>query len=52
MRGLVGRPSGETVVEGQVTGHRDNAEALGAALADDLLLRGARAILVEFGLQN
>lgn len=45
LRGLVGRPDGTEVVRGTVSGPRSQAEQLGIALADDLLARGARAIL-------
>jgi len=45
LRGLVGRPDGSEVVRGAVSGPRVQAEQLGVALADDLLARGARAIL-------
>lgn len=45
LRGLVGRPDGTEVVRGAVSGPRSQAEQLGIALADDLLARGARAIL-------
>lgn len=45
LRGLVGRPDGSEVVRGAVSGPQAQAEQLGIALADDLLARGARAIL-------
>jgi hydroxymethylbilane synthase len=47
LRGLVGRPDGSAVVRGEVEGHRDEAQGLGIALADDLLARGADRILRE-----
>jgi hydroxymethylbilane synthase len=47
LRGLVGRPDGSAVARGEVEGHGDDAEALGPALADDLLARGAGHILRE-----
>jgi hydroxymethylbilane synthase len=47
LRGLVGRPDGSAVARGEVEGHGDDAEALGTALADDLLARGAGHILRE-----
>lgn len=47
LRGLVGRPDGSAVVRGEVEGHGNDAEALGTALADDLLARGADRILRE-----
>jgi len=47
LRGLVARTDGSEVITGSVTGNRDQAEALGTELADDLLSRGAKAILAE-----
>jgi hydroxymethylbilane synthase len=47
IRGLVGRPDGSEMVRGEIAGRADEAEALGTALADDLLARGAGAILKE-----
>jgi hydroxymethylbilane synthase len=49
LRGFVGRPDGSRLVEGEVRGPVDNAHALGEALADDLLSRGAQEILRDFG---
>lgn len=45
LRGLVARPDGSEVVRGEISGAAREAERLGIALADDLLARGARAIL-------
>jgi hydroxymethylbilane synthase len=45
LRGLVGRPDGRHVVRGELRGAPEGAEALGLALAEDLLARGASAIL-------
>lgn len=45
IRGLVGSPDGKTMIESQTTGHKDNAKALGVAVAEDLLIKGADAIL-------
>jgi hydroxymethylbilane synthase len=47
LRGLVGRPDGSEVIRGSISGRAEDAEALGIALADDLLGRGAGAILEE-----
>lgn len=47
IRGLVGRPDGSQVVRGEMEGPADQAEQLGIALADDLLSRGAGAILKD-----
>ena len=49
LRGFVGRPDGSRMVEGEVRGPVGNAHALGEALADDLLSRGAQEILRDFG---
>ena len=45
LRGLVGEPDGARIVAGEIRGPATAAEALGAALAEDLLRRGADAIL-------
>ncbi|MHB8455579.1 MAG: hydroxymethylbilane synthase [Acidiferrobacterales bacterium] len=45
LRGLVGAPDGSCIVRGEIRGPGHLAEELGTALADDLLGRGARAIL-------
>ncbi len=45
LRGLVGTPDGRTLVRGEMEGHRDDPRALGTALAEDLLARGADRIL-------
>jgi hydroxymethylbilane synthase len=45
VRGLVGSLDGKTLIRGERTGSADEAAALGVALADDLLARGAREIL-------
>ncbi|MBN1209617.1 MAG: hydroxymethylbilane synthase [Myxococcaceae bacterium] len=49
LRGLVGRPDGSDVVKGEVRGPAGEAHALGERLADELLSRGAREILRDFG---
>lgn len=50
LRGLVGRPDGSEVVRGEIRGPREQAEALGKSLAEDLLSRGADVILREMGM--
>lgn len=45
LRGLVGEVDGSHVVRGHISGAAGDAEALGLALAEDLLDRGARDIL-------
>jgi len=47
LRGLVGRPDGSEVVRGDIAGPPENAEELGSVLGEDLLARGAGAILSE-----
>ena len=47
MRGLVGRPDGSEMVRGEIRGPVTQAENLGIQLADDLLSRGADAILKD-----
>jgi hydroxymethylbilane synthase len=49
LRGLVGRPDGSHVVRGERRGPASQAEALGEALAEELLSRGAGEILRDFG---
>ena len=45
LRGLVGSPDGSTVIRGELTGQSSDPEALGTALAEDLLARGAGDVL-------
>jgi hydroxymethylbilane synthase len=45
LRGLVGTPDGSELIEGDIRGPRENAEALGIALAEQLLAHGADRIL-------
>lgn len=45
LRGLVGSPDGSQLVQGVISGRPEDAEELGQVLADDLLGRGAGAIL-------
>jgi hydroxymethylbilane synthase len=47
LRGLVGRPDGSDIIRGAITGPPEEAAALGTELAEDLLARGADAILRE-----
>ncbi|MCG5499738.1 hydroxymethylbilane synthase [Ectothiorhodospira lacustris] len=50
MRGLVGEPDGSMVYSGALNGPFDQAEALGIALAEQLLREGADRILNDLGL--
>lgn len=47
LRGLVGRPDGSEIIEGEISGDRDAAEQLGIELAEFLLERGAGSILAD-----
>ncbi len=47
LRGLVGDPSGKTVLRAEVTGPRAKAEQLGVEVAEMLLDQGAGAILAK-----
>jgi hydroxymethylbilane synthase len=49
MDGLVSSLDGRTVIRGRAGGPANRAEAVGESLAEDLLSRGARAILNEGG---
>lgn len=45
LRGLVGRTDGSEIVRGEIAGQPEDAAELGRVLAEDLLSRGAGAIL-------
>ncbi len=45
LRGLVGTPDGRRILRAESEAHRDDSEALGAAVAGDLLGQGAGEIL-------
>jgi hydroxymethylbilane synthase len=47
MHALVASPDGKEVIHGNISGYPEAAEELGIALAEDLLARGADAILAE-----
>lgn len=47
LRGLVGTPDGSQMISAERRGHRDQAEQLGIALAEELLEKGAGDILRE-----
>lgn len=48
LRGLVGHPSGNPLIHGEIRGLAEQADELGSRLADDLLDRGADKILALF----
>jgi hydroxymethylbilane synthase len=45
LQGLVASPDGQSVVRGEIRGRRKDPDVLGTALAEELLERGAEAIL-------
>jgi hydroxymethylbilane synthase len=45
LRGLVGEPDGSRIISADIRGPKVDAEQLGVQLADELLSKGARAIL-------
>lgn len=45
LKGLVGAPDGSQIIESASSGHRNDAEAIGEKLADELLSMGAGPIL-------
>lgn len=47
MDGLIGSVSGDRIIRGHIEGNPEDAETIGAKLAEDLLSRGAREILDE-----
>ena len=49
IQALVGALDGETIIQRQITGLRDDAEKLGRTIAEQLLAAGADKILAEIG---
>ncbi|WP_423839988.1 hydroxymethylbilane synthase [Vibrio mytili] len=47
LRALVGEPDGSHIVRGEIRGAREDGEALGVKLANELLNKGARNILTK-----
>ncbi|CAM3097183.1 hydroxymethylbilane synthase [Vibrio mytili] len=47
LRALVGEPDGSHIVRGEIRGAREDGEALGVKLANELLNKGARDILTK-----
>jgi hydroxymethylbilane synthase len=47
LEGMVGRPDGSEIIRGSARGSTSDPEALGVALAEQLLARGAKEILDE-----
>ena len=50
LRGLIGYPDGSTVYRSEKVGATADAEALGVAVAEDLLDQGGRAVLESIGI--
>ena len=50
LRGLVGSPDGKTLYRAEARGERAEAEAIGRAVAEDLLAQGADVVLKAIGL--
>jgi hydroxymethylbilane synthase len=47
LRGLIADPDGRRLLRGEVAGAAADAEALGAALAEQLLAQGAAELIAE-----
>jgi len=45
IQGFIGTPDGRTLIRNELQGPMEQAEALGTALAHDLLARGGQAII-------
>ena len=52
LRGLVGSLDGKTIIRAETTGAAEDGEALGIALANELLAKGADVILKDVYAQN
>jgi len=47
LRGLVGEVDGSRILRSEISGHKNQAEALGIKLADEVLDAGGREILAR-----
>ena len=47
LRGLVGSPDGKLILQAEAYGEKQNPEALGVAVAEQLLEQGAQKILQD-----
>jgi hydroxymethylbilane synthase len=47
LRGLIADPGGRRILRGELTGAASDAEAVGAALGDQLLAQGAAELIAE-----
>lgn len=50
LRGLIGFPDGSTIYRAEMTGSVNDAEAIGVAVAEDLLAQGGRNVLESIGI--
>jgi len=50
LRGLIGFPDGSTIYRAEMTGSVSDAEAIGVAVAEDLLAQGGRSVLESIGI--
>ena len=50
LRGLIGYPDGSTIYRAEMTGAIADAEAIGVAVAEDLLAQGGRGVLESIGI--
>jgi hydroxymethylbilane synthase len=50
LRGLIGFPDGSTIYRAEMTGSVNDAEAIGVAVAEDLLAQGGRSVLESIGI--
>lgn len=52
LRGLVGSLDGKEIIRAEINGHVDDAESMGVTLANELLSKGADAILTQVYAQD
>lgn len=52
LRGLLGFPDGSKIFRSERTGSRANAEAIGVAVAEDLLAQGGDKVLNQLGIEH
>lgn len=50
LRGLIGFPDGSKIYRAEMTGSVSDAEAIGVAVAEDLLAQGGRSVLESIGI--
>ncbi len=52
LRGLIGFPDGSKIFRSEKQGSQDDAEALGIAVAEDLLSQGGGEVLKLLGIEH